>query len=87
MHADRTSRTFRVLASVFASALLVGCQIPGGSFGHEPLQMRLAELTRVAVEADAARAAAPEAAPERSVPERPVILAHRDAVRPVGLAR
>ena len=37
---------------IAALVLLVGCQIPGGSFGQEPLQTRFAALTKVAIQAE-----------------------------------
>ena len=88
MRAERKNNAILALASVAALTLFVGCQIPGGSFGSEPLQTRFAALTRNAVEAETE-----PRRPERYVPpvrvtqDEPVVIAGKadEARASVGL--
>jgi hypothetical protein len=65
MRAGRKSGVLRVLAAAVTLSMLAGCQIPGASFGTDPLQTRFAEMTRRSVEAEEQ---SPQCAPEPSQP-------------------
>ncbi len=76
MRADRISRTLRVLAAFSVLSLLVGCQIPRGSFGHEPLQTRFAAMAKSAGEGEPKPTPADRyAPPARTASVEPVVLA------------
>lgn len=80
MRAGRRDRAIRVLAAAAALMILVGCRIPGASFGTEPLQLRFAEATRQAIIAEEARPqAAPYRTPLRTAEAEPIVLAVRES--------
>ena len=58
-----------------AATLLAGCQVPGGSFASEPMQLRFAAMTRSALAADEARPCDPYAAPVRLTAAEPIVIA------------
>ena len=80
MRAERKNRVILALASVAAFTLFAGCQIPGGSFGSEPLQTRFAALTRNAVEAETEpRLQKRDIPPVRVTQDEPVVIAGKAA--------
>jgi hypothetical protein len=69
-----------VLAAAAALTTLIGCRIPGASFGTEPLQLRFAEATRQAVIAEEARSpTVPFRMPLRTTEAEPIVLAVHEA--------
>lgn len=80
MRAGRNQRAFRVTAAAFALGLLVGCRVPGASFGTEPLQLRFSAATRQAIDAEAIieerhRSTTPQSEPMRQSLSEPIVLA------------
>jgi len=75
MRPGSKSRALRVLAAFTTLVLLVGCQIPGGTFGQEPLQTRFAALTKVAIEAEPKPARPDRYTPTPRMASEPVVLA------------
>lgn len=76
MRAEQKNRAVFALAAVAALTLFVGCRIPGGSFGDEPLQTRFAALTRNAAEAGTEPRPQERAVPPmRVTQDEPVVIA------------
>ena len=75
MRPQSTIRQFTLgLVTSFSVASMLGCQVPGGSFGSEPLQIRFAEAVKVSVKAiDHSRYE--DHGPQRTTSESPMILA------------
>lgn len=57
------------------TASLIGCQVPGGSFGCDPLQIRFAEAVKVSLEVGPATDSEPRKSFERTAASASVILA------------
>lgn len=77
MRAGRKSGVLHVLAAAVTLSLLAGCQIPGASFGTDPLQTRFAEMTRRSVEAEEqATQSAPE--PSHTAPAKALLVMRHD---------
>ena len=75
MRRGTNSRILRVLAAFAVPTLMVGCQIPGGSFGQEPLQTRFAALTKVAIQAEPKPARPDHYTPTPRIAAEPIVLA------------
>jgi hypothetical protein len=75
MRPGSNSRILHVLAAFAVLSLIVGCQIPGGSFGQEPLQTRFAALTKVAIQTEPEPARPDHYTPAPRMAAEPVVLA------------
>lgn len=87
MRIGSNSRSLRVLAAFAALVLLVGCQIPGGSFGQEPLQTRFAALTKVAIQAEPQPVRPNRYTPTPQMAAEPVVLAGHAPTAAAPIAR
>lgn len=67
-----------ILGSV-AVASLIGCQVPGGSYGTEPLQIRFAEAVKVSLQTSPSPDAKPYHSPDRTASANTIILASQTA--------
>ena len=80
MRAGTQSRVKHVLTAFAVTILLVGCRIPGATFGTEPMQLRFGRMTEQAIAGGLAREARPGSS-ESTVPPvkesmaQPIILA------------
>ncbi len=72
----RVRNVKNLVLTIAASGLLVGCQVPGGSFGREPMQLRFAEMTCSALAVEDAGPTSPYAAPVRPAGESIAVAAH-----------